>query len=78
MQQSESSWFWSPDTAIRHGSAGRIIGGKAAGLHKRTQAGKWERERGGQAHALSLLPSGNNSHELNGNTSSYVMDYFAP
>lgn len=58
MQQSESSWCWRPDTAIRHGSASRIIGGKAAGLHKQAQAGKWERERGGQVHALSLLPSG--------------------
>lgn len=37
--------------------SGRITGGEAAGLHKQAQAGRWECERGGQVHALSLVSS---------------------
>lgn len=58
VQQSESWWCWRPDTTTRHRSAGRIIAGEAAGLHKQVQAGKWECERGGWVPALSLLSSG--------------------
>lgn len=74
MQQSEKSWCWRPDTAIRHGSAVRIIGGKAAGLHKQAQAGK---ERAGEEGERVPSPHfllESNSRTLHGNTTTYAVD----